>query len=247
MTDNRMARPGIENEASQRKAGFTLVELLVVVGIIVIIVALLLPTVRSARPTAYRAHCTNNLKQITLGLRNYEAAYHALPPAYTVDASGKRLHSWRTLILPYIEQKLLYDTIDLSKAWDDPANAEAFKASVPAYRCPAATCPMNHTTYLGIVTSNGCLRPAEPRALSEITDNHAETLMVIEVDSPHGVHWMAPIDADERMLLSFDPKTQLAHAGGMNAAFVDGHVQFLQADLPTAQWRSFISIAGNEK
>ena len=71
--------------------------------------------------------CANNLKQIALALRNYESVYHALPPAYTVDAEGKPLHSWRTLILPYLEQQALYDKIDLSKPWDDPANKEAYE------------------------------------------------------------------------------------------------------------------------
>ena len=51
--------------------------------------------------------------------------YKALPPAYTVDADGRPLHSWRTLILPYLEQEPLYQTIDLSKPWNDPANAKA--------------------------------------------------------------------------------------------------------------------------
>jgi len=115
-----------------------------------------------------------------------------LPPAYTTDEMGKRLQSWRTLILLYLEQKPLYDTIDLSKPWDDPANAEAFKVGVPAYICPSAGCPANHTTYPAIVTVKGCLRPAEPRPLSEITDNPGETLIVIEVDTPHAVPWMVP-------------------------------------------------------
>ena len=204
MTAHPATRLDFENDASTPRQGFTLVELLVVIGIVAVLIALLLPAVRTSRPAARRSQCSNNLKQIALGLHGYEAEYHALPPAYTVDASGKRLHSWRTLILPFCEQKALYEKIDLSKAWDDPANAEAFQTVIPAYRCPAAAaadCPPNHTTYMAIVAPGGCLCAVEPRSLSEITDVHSQTLMVIEVDSQHAVHWMAPTDASEELFL----------------------------------------------
>ena len=65
--------------------GFTLIKLLGVLGIIAVLIALLLPATRSARPAARRAQCTNNLKQIALALHNYEQAHKALPPAYTVE------------------------------------------------------------------------------------------------------------------------------------------------------------------
>src|SRR5579864_1381633 len=91
------------NSKPSSARGFTLLELVVVVIIIVVLIALLLPAIRSSGPAARRAQCTNNLKQIALALSNYEQANSALPPAFTVDAEGKPLHSWRTLILPYLE------------------------------------------------------------------------------------------------------------------------------------------------
>src|SRR5262245_6205217 len=85
------------------RSGFTLAEFLVVVGIIAVLIAFLLPSIRSGGEAARRAQCTNNLKQIALALYNYEQEHKVLPPAYTVDATGRPLHSWRTLILPYLE------------------------------------------------------------------------------------------------------------------------------------------------
>jgi prepilin-type N-terminal cleavage/methylation domain-containing protein/prepilin-type processing-associated H-X9-DG protein len=235
----------LEGGALRRRQAFTLVELLVVIGIITVLIALLLPAKRGAREAARRSQCTNNLNQIAVALLNYADVYHALPPAYTVDADGKPLHSWRTLILPYLEQKSLYDKIDLSKAWDDPANVEALKTVLPVYRCPSAGCPENHTIYVAIVAPNGCFRSAEPRRLSEITDDHAKTLLVIEVDPEHAVPWMAPTDADMDVLLGFNRETTLAHPGGFTAAFVDGSVSFLSADLPADKRRALVSIAGD--
>ena len=129
MTAFNATRPGSKNDASAPRQGFTLVELLVVIGIIVVLIALLLPAVRFSTAAGRRSDCSNKLKQIALALRAYEARFHALPPAYTVDADGKPLHSWRTLILPFLERIDVYRRIDLSKPWNDPANAEAFKRS----------------------------------------------------------------------------------------------------------------------
>jgi prepilin-type processing-associated H-X9-DG protein len=233
----------------KKKAGrrFRLIELLTVLAIIAILVALLLPAVGTARPAALRAQCTNNLKQIALALYNYDSTYKALPPAYTVDSEGKPLHSWRTLILPYLDEQPLYASIDLSKSWNDPANAKAYKAAISVFRCPGADCPKNVTTYLAIVGPERCFRPAKPRHLSEITDDHGETLMVIDVDSQHAVHWMGPVDADETVVMAFGPSSKLNHPGRLNAAYVDASVQFLKSGTPAAEHRALISIAGNDK
>ena len=250
MTANADDMSDFVNELPKPKKArrrFRFIELLAVLCIIGLLVALLLPAARTARPAALRAQCVNNLKQIALALRNYESAYKALPPAYTVDSEGKRLHSWRTLILPYLDRQRLYESIDLSKPWNDPANAAALKTGISEFRCPGADCPANGTTYMAIVAPNGCFRPNKPRQLSEITDDHGETLMVIEVGSAHAVHWMAPIDADETLVMASGPSTKRNHAGGTNAAFVDGSVRFLQSGTPAAERRALISITGNDK
>ena len=229
----------------------TLVELLVILAIIVVLIALVSPAMRGtghARDNARQIQCMYNLKQIALALKKYEEIHHALPPAYTTDANGKPLHSWRTLILPFIEQGKLYESIDLTKPWDDPANAEAAKKLVEVYHCPSSECDDNHTTYFAVLTPNSCLRATETRNLSDVTDAASKTLMVIEVNDEHAVPWMSPIDADEDVVLNLGKSQPTApHRKGMNAAFVDGHVDFLNADLSTDQRRALISIGGNEK
>ncbi len=86
--------------------------------------------------------------------------YNSFPPAYTVDESGQRLHSWRTLILPFLEQDALYDSIDLSKPWDDPANRMAANTVIPAYACPSSASDPGMTNYVAVVDPSSVMSGA---------------------------------------------------------------------------------------
>jgi prepilin-type N-terminal cleavage/methylation domain-containing protein/prepilin-type processing-associated H-X9-DG protein len=101
-------------QAPRRRTGFTLVELLVVIAIIGVLVALLLPAVQSAREAARRMACANNLKQIGLAMHNYEDTWKKLPVALLggVSSSVDDGFGWGVAILPFIEQKALYDSIN---------------------------------------------------------------------------------------------------------------------------------------
>ena len=183
---------------------------------------------------------------LALALRQYEHDYNSLPPAYTTDASGQPLHSWRALILPYIEQKPLYDSIDFTKPWNDPANSTALNITINTFHCPESNAPRNTTTYFAIVGPNNGLLPNQPGPLSDITDSRNKTLMLIEAGEESAIPWMAPTDADEHLVLSLGPKTKFHHEGGMQAAYVDGSVRFLKADTPARVRQALMSISGND-
>jgi len=150
---------------TRRVRAFTLVELLVVIAIIGILIALLLPAVQAAREAARRAQCTNNLKQIGLGLHNYHSSLGSFPPSYVNWSVGtgwpvvgtdmpEPRWGWANFILPYIEQKPLQDQIDPYHVfgWTDLAaqgklrfigwsdnNQVKLEANINTYLCPSDT------------------------------------------------------------------------------------------------------------
>ncbi len=123
-----------------QRFGFTLVELLVVIGIIGVLVGLLLPAVQNAREAARRMQCYNHLKQIALACHNYQSTFKNFPPSAIVDlatSSTGNNGSWGVhgRILPYLEQGNAFETVDLSVAWDFQSSIDGLKIAV--YACPS--------------------------------------------------------------------------------------------------------------
>jgi prepilin-type N-terminal cleavage/methylation domain-containing protein/prepilin-type processing-associated H-X9-DG protein len=134
------------------RAGFTLIELLVVISIIAVLIALLLPAVQSAREAARRAQCVNNLKQIGLGIHNYESANGSFPPgAITYQeapldcATPQRGYTMQCMILPYMELSTIYNALNTSWATGGPqgsghagaTNRTGLIAQIKSYVCPS--------------------------------------------------------------------------------------------------------------
>lgn len=131
------------------RRGFTLIELLVVIAIIGVLIALLLPAVQAAREAARRSQCTNNLKQIGLAMHNYHDVHGVFPLSRTIVLVNNvininRAFSGHSQLLPFLEQRPIYDAINFNLTWNpDPnnggydGNATVRRTAISVFLCPS--------------------------------------------------------------------------------------------------------------
>jgi len=191
-----------------QRRGFTLVELLVVIAIIGVLVALLLPAVQAAREAARRSSCSNNLKQIGLGLHNYHDTHLRFPPGYMNGPGSQSQWGWGTFLLPFVEQDNLFEQLapgnrTLHQLLNNAGDRDLAKSVVDSFICPSdpggdlahADRDLNgfqpsKSNYIGCggfwdvhQANNGLLYEASSVRFRDITDGTASTIAVGERDS----------------------------------------------------------------
>ena len=132
------------------RRGFTLIELLVVIAIIAVLIALLLPAVQSARESARRIQCVNNLKQLGLGLHNYHSTYDVFPMGgnKAPNYSDNGPYPWENFsaqacMLNYLEQGPLFNSInfdfsaDVGYGYGWPPNTTIYSLKIATFMCPS--------------------------------------------------------------------------------------------------------------
>ena len=188
--------------ARQRSAGFTLIELMVVLAIIAILTGLLLAGVQKVRSAADRIHCANNLRQIGLALHQYHDTYQRFPPAVTLNDPSQIYNelSWRVRIIPFLEQDAFWQQTQKEFATNPYPNMPPYHAgaSMPfaIFSCPSdwrsqqaqAYPPFSAialSSYLAIEgidyqTMNGILYKNSRTRMTDVIDGLSNTLLVGE-------------------------------------------------------------------
>jgi Protein of unknown function (DUF1559) len=198
-----------------------------------------------------QAICANNLKQIALALHNYHERFGSFPPAYIPDASGRPMHSWRVLILPFLEEEPLYDKYDFREPWNGPNNIKLLNSMPHIFACPSRPSnPANLTSYVAITGPSTMFPGATSVKFTDVTDGVSQTVMVVETANI-SIPWSAPVDLDIRtMSLQInDPKNPAIsskHPGGANIVCGDGWSRFFYDTLAPTRLRSLITIDGGD-
>lgn len=138
-----------------RRRGFTLVELLVVIGIVAIFASLLLPAAQRAREAARRTQCRNNLRQLALSLHNYHQTYEIFPPGWIgagpqgPDMNGSNSFAWGAFLLPYVDQTPLWMSIDFNQSLSSNGNGKIRHVALRSLECSSDSSPRLWATPYG--------------------------------------------------------------------------------------------------
>jgi prepilin-type processing-associated H-X9-DG protein len=210
---------------------------------------LLAAPIQKASEADRRGQCTNNLEQIGLAMHKYCSIHNTFSPAYNQSPEGKPLLSWRVHILPFLQQKALYDEFHKDEPWDSPHNKSLISRMPAVYACPSGSRALAKEGKTSYLTPRG---PATifPGALAikmqEVTDGLANTILIVDASDAAAVTWTKPDDWD----MAVEPKVQSLfghHPKGTNFAFADGNVLFLKETITAKRLQALTTRNGCEQ
>ncbi|WP_435021626.1 DUF1559 domain-containing protein [Tundrisphaera sp. TA3] len=214
-------------------------------------IAWLVRIVDEARRSANSAQCVGHLAQIALALHNYHEVYGRFPPAYIADPEGRPMHSWRVLILQFLEPGL-YGAYDFAEPWDGPNNSRLALSKPNFFACPNGPDyggHSNRTNYLAIVGPGTAFPGGRSTSLSDVSDPTGDTIMIAEV-ADSGINWMEPRDLDVRTIDAVDGGPKQPHISShdrvAHVVCVDGSVRVLPGSIAPSEARGLATIGGGE-
>jgi len=208
------------------------------------------PAATQAQDAARRMQCSGQTKQLTLAFHTYHDDHGSFPPAYTVDENGKPLHSWRVLILPYIEQRELYDKIRLDEPWDSEYNRQFHDVQLRNYQCPSSSRQSRtalrvrniflknpdllrtaNCDYSVVIGEDTLFPGSETVTFNDITTGTRNTILLVERMVP--IHWMDPnneirFDVARIGVNKHPLGIGSEHGDGAYVSCADGSVRYLQ-------------------
>ncbi len=228
-----------------RRGGFHVKTLMIMVLVVGGMAGMLIRAVDQAREAARASQCLCILCMIARSLcYNYHETYGSFPPAYVADATGKPMHSWRVLILPFLEQSTLYQSYSMAEPWDGPNNRKLLAQRPNIYACPSRLGGPTLTSYVAIVGPKTAFPGSKTTKLGDIHDGPSGTILIAEVSNVD-IAWTEPRDLDaETMSWAIDdpkrPSISSPHsvAGRRVRVFADGILPPTEQPITSPRRRS---------
>lgn len=238
----------------------------VIVFILLTLIAWIVRPIPGSGPPSRRALCRSNLKIIGLALREYHDHYGSFPPLYVADSDNVPQHSWRVLLLPFLDQSPLFHAYRLNEPWNSAHNLALARNRPSIYACTNNSRNDMVTSYVAL-TGYGTAWPTPPETcrIADVHDGLYCTAQVAEINNSDIV-WTEPrdiavvqVDNGGRLVPTWN--IQACHKGGAHVLFIGGAeyvesnvrksremgcVRFLLDSCPTGVLRSFTTISGGE-
>jgi hypothetical protein len=201
----------------------------------------------------------DRLAAIGLALQSYHQAQGAYPPAYLLGKDGKPAHSWRVLLLPYLEYDDLYERYDFNEPWNGPHNRLLANEIPLEYCSPLVTAdeydspfddsPQHAVTpYLAIVGPGTAWPGAKPLTTEDIQHAPNTVIQLIEAANSN-VNWMEPRDitykqAQAGLIVKGKARIQSCHEGHIPALLLSAEVIMLPLNISTDIFRAMLTVSG---
>lgn len=252
--------------ARRRRLVFWIVGTLLVVGFGTVLLTTSVYML-AQREAARGERCDLNLARLYAATVEYCDANGSYPPPFTVDAQGRKLHSWRVLLLPYLGEEALYGQIRLDEPWNSEYNAQFWSKAPNVFQCASVPTDEGRAApgvkratkeercAVSCVLGDSTPFPNDGRQVApdDVSDGLANTILFVERKSP--VNWMNPdVELTQEQILEENAKPVKErenfgswHGAGEFVVFCDGARRFLSEKIDGSVLRLLLQIDDAEE
>ncbi len=207
-------------------------------------IGFMVPAVSKVREAAVRLSSSNNLKEIGLGMMNYELAFGHFPQSSPHDKNDPNQLSWRVQLLPFVGEDKLYQEFKVNEPWDSPNNKKLIDRMPKIYKFPSAIAPPGETFYKVFTGNRAIFGPGKKTKLTDIIDGQSLTILAIEGGEP--VIWTKPDDIPFNVNEPL-PNLSLQGSHSINVLMADCSVRVVDLDKVSEKTlKAAITMNGGE-
>ncbi len=226
------------------------ISLVALAAIVMLIVRYGGQSMQTMQANRMRGMCIQNLETIANAMRAYAKDYGSFPPPARLAPDGTPLHSWRVLLLPYLNQRELFEKFRLDEPWSSQHNQALVFDMPDVYRSPGAILVTGVESHYSMIVGQGTLFPANgPLGPTDVVDGWDRTLLLVEVATPTSLsnQWTDPGELDiSRISNAVASQIGGNHEGGAVVVTVDGRGHFLRDSIEPSVLQALVTPSGNE-